>query len=235
MIFYPQFSCVKGTNLYGWFIIIIFVVSSTYTCSISELRDYSGCILFDEYQVGLLVQDLTKIVALRPGEEGSCSTISSTPMYVGLPCACRSMLICYYIPYCWFLLLCRPSRSCTPLSQVHTYIYSMDHFFVPLLSLCSYFMSSDYYPGPAADYSYSQSPPWLFISEASWQAEWLSADCLTGFSLSFITVVNSWTWWHSNKTSYFKYKGSYWIIFCVTCSYWQSRYSANGSANNKSQ
>ena len=52
--------------------------------SISELRDYSGCILFDEYQVGLLVQDLTKIIALRPGEEGPCSTVPSTPMYVGL-------------------------------------------------------------------------------------------------------------------------------------------------------
>ena len=50
--------------------------------SISELRDYSGCILFDEYQVGLLIQDLTKIIALRPGEEASYSTISSTPMYV---------------------------------------------------------------------------------------------------------------------------------------------------------
>ena len=62
--------------------------------SISELRDYSGCILFEEYQVGLLVQDLTKIIALRPGEEGPCSTVPSTPMYVGLPSA-----------YCYYLLL----------------------------------------------------------------------------------------------------------------------------------
>ena len=51
-----------------------------YPCSISELRDYYGCIMFDEYEVGLLVRDLTKIVALRPGEEDSHSPSCCTPV-----------------------------------------------------------------------------------------------------------------------------------------------------------
>ena len=81
-------------------------------CSISELRDYSGCILFDEYQVGLLVRDLTKIIALRPGEEHSCSTVSNTPMYAGQLCGTMSYVVNIFF-------FCRPSRSSTPISQVH--------------------------------------------------------------------------------------------------------------------
>ena len=98
------FSCIKGTKIKNFLLYLL--------CSISELRDYSGCILFDEYQVGLLVRDLTKIIALRPGEEGSCSTVSNTPMYAGqlLGTLCPMLLISSF---------CRPSRSSTPLSQVH--------------------------------------------------------------------------------------------------------------------
>ena len=48
--------------------------------SVSELRDYSGCVLFDEYEVGLLVRDLTKIIALRVGEESLPHTTCSSPV-----------------------------------------------------------------------------------------------------------------------------------------------------------
>ena len=48
--------------------------------SVIELRDYSGCILFDEYEVGLLVQDLTKIYAVCPGEDNSLFPNCSLPV-----------------------------------------------------------------------------------------------------------------------------------------------------------
>ena len=50
-----------------------------YWCRIAELCDGNGCVLFNDYLVGVLLTDLARVYAFKRGEENMIAR-ASTPL-----------------------------------------------------------------------------------------------------------------------------------------------------------